>query len=126
MPHIPTVNSPSLHLQGFGGDWQTRSLLDDTLLGRAQLRGPSQAAQKELIAAVRKNLMVKRLLWGNRAHENGSVSPQNMHHVHILSLELCQEKDEPSAKGLGPQSGQVSCCGFRSVSSQVNVLDLPY
>jgi hypothetical protein len=47
------------------------------------------------------------------------------HLVGILSLALCQEKDEPSSKGLRPQPGQASCCGFRTVSSQADVWDLP-
>jgi hypothetical protein len=32
-----------------GGTEQTGNLLDDTLLGKAQLKGPLLAAQKELI-----------------------------------------------------------------------------
>jgi hypothetical protein len=49
MPHIPTVNSAILYYQVVGGARQRGNLLDDTLLGKAQLKGPSLAAQKELI-----------------------------------------------------------------------------
>jgi hypothetical protein len=38
--HIPTVNSAILYHQGMGGTGQARYLLDDTLLGKAQLKGP--------------------------------------------------------------------------------------
>jgi hypothetical protein len=47
------------------------------------------------------------------------------HLVDILHLALCQEKDEPSPRGLGPQSWQASCCGFRTVSFQADVWDWP-
>jgi hypothetical protein len=44
MPHIPTLNSAILYHQGVWGAGHTGNLLDDT-----QLKGPSLAAQKELV-----------------------------------------------------------------------------